>query len=178
MKSFLDKENTIYVAGKRFSFENITDEPFVSKYAGTPVTVPPHRIIEISDRTPFVGAGLGEFIALKMTGELVDKIMLGRADDVREPGAKLGGAKAASSAALLRVPAQRKILEDRILKELAPEDEATLRFLGETKIREIVGDQEKKEGVRYDNESTVVDWDNAAGLKGNQQSEPFSELKK
>jgi len=149
-RSFLSKEDTIFTAGKRFSFTNITNEDFESKWGGVPIVVPPHKTIEISDRVPFIGAGMGENLALKFTRELVDKILLGQVNEMPAT-TPMEEKKRSNVAAGMRVPFQRQKLEDQILKELEPEDEAGLRYLGEAKIREIEFDQSKKEGVDYDN---------------------------
>lgn len=162
MRSFLDKEDTIYTAGKRFSYKNIMDEDFVSMWGGVKITVPSHKTIEISDKTPFVGAGLGECLAIKMTREQVDKIKLGQANAVRdEVDGKGKPVKSERIAATIRIPFQREELEKMILTELEPEDEATLRFLGDTKIKEITVDSEKQAGVAPATGASVfVDWDN------------------
>lgn len=111
MQSFLDVQNGLYNPSLRFAFTNITTEDFVSYFNGSPITVKPGQTIE-----------LNHYMAVKLTKELVDKIMIGNAkmDEVaknqpyyRSP---MGGS--------LGIPAARKVFEDQILRQLKVDEES------------------------------------------------------
>jgi hypothetical protein len=127
MKSFLDVDGGVYTPGRRYAFTNTTDEDFTSYWSKVPIVVKPGETIEISDSTPFPGSGMGHMLSIKMTGELVDKIML---TDVKRketeyykanPGATYNSFRAPNS---VGVPAARKPFEDQVLRELAVDEES------------------------------------------------------
>lgn len=107
----------------RFAFTNITEEPFVSAWDGSPINVPAGATIE-----------LPHHLAVKLTKELVDKIMIGNAklDEVtkdqpyyRSPiGSSLG------------VPAARRVWEDKICRQLEVDEESPQIQVMRAKIRE------------------------------------------
>ena len=146
MSSYLDKKEGIFTPGLRFSFTNISAEEFRSKWSGVEIFVGPNEAIEISDITPIPGSGMGECLAIKMTGELVDRIMLGIAkmDEIeknqpyyRSPH---GGA--------LGVPASRKPWEDKILVKLEADEDSPATISLRNQMRaQLMADMERKEGV-------------------------------
>lgn len=119
MYSFLDPEG-LFNPSLRFAFTNITSEVFTSRWDGIPIVVEPGVTIEISNTTPIPGAG--HAIAVKMTREMVDNIMIGDAklDEAQKNQPYYRSPRGSS----LGVPAARKPFEDQILRELAPEEES------------------------------------------------------
>lgn len=116
MKSFLDPIG-VYNPLLRFAFTNITQEDFVSAWDGNPVTVRPGETVEVP-----------EYLAVKFTGELVDKIML---QDVKlnevnyykqNPNAAANTYRAPNS---VGVPAARKPWEDKIIQQLEVDEESS-----------------------------------------------------
>lgn len=148
MSSFLDKEG-IYTPGKRFAFTNISTSKFTSKWNGIPVSVEPGEAIEVSDTTPFPGSGMGECLALKLTRELTDQIMLGQA--AAPSLAEKDPTYSSPLGHLVGVPAARKPVEDAILSELGDEDSLAKRILEKQKADELINDANRKEGVSYEN---------------------------
>ncbi len=119
MQSFLEPEG-LYNPALRFAFTNITSEPFTSKWGGVPINVSSLETIEISNNTPIPGAG--HALAVKMTKELVDKIMI---DDVKMDELKANTPYFRSpKGPSLGVPAARKVWEDKILRELNSDEES------------------------------------------------------
>ncbi len=148
MYSFLEKEQGIFEPGRRYAFTNISDRVFTSRWNGFPIIVQPNETIEVSDVTPMPGSGMGECLAIKMTKELVDAIMMGnaKADELaknqplyRSP---LGG--------LMGVPSARKPIEDSILQPLPEDAGIETAFLKKKKAEEIISDASKREGVSYE----------------------------
>jgi hypothetical protein len=120
MRSFLEDIGGLYNPTLRFAFTNITEEDFTSYWGGVPIIVKPRETIEISNTTPIPGAG--HALALKMTGELVDKIMIGNIK--LDEAAKKDPYYRSPEGSSLGVPAARKIWEDQILRQLAPDEES------------------------------------------------------
>ncbi len=125
MSSFLDVKNGLYDPSKRFAFTNITSEPFVSAWDGQPITVQPSQTIELTHH-----------LAVKLTGELVDKIMIGNAkmDELQSNQPYFRSPKGTS----LGVPAARKVWEDQILRELEVDEESPEIQIMRAKIREEI----------------------------------------
>lgn len=98
----------IYNPTLRFAFTNITEEEFISAWGGEPIKIPAGRTVE-----------LPHYLAVKLTKELVDKIMIGNAklNEVEfyknNPNVQMNTYRAPSS---LGVPAARKVWEDKIVK--------------------------------------------------------------
>ena len=127
MSSFLDPKEGMYNPLKRFAFTNITTEPFTFTWDKIPMTVKPSDTIE-----------LPHHLALHATKHLVDKIMIEGIkieEDVmkkekndpyfRHPkGTSLG------------VPGARKVYEDKILRELAVDEESPQIAIMRMKIKE------------------------------------------
>lgn len=116
MSSLLEKNQGLFDPSKRFAFTNITTEDFSSAWGGAPIVVKPGQTIELSHH-----------LAVKLTDELVDKIMIGNAklDEVayykKNPNTAPNMYRAPSS---LGVPAARKVWEDQIVRELAIDEES------------------------------------------------------
>lgn len=112
--SFLEP-NGLYDPSKRFAFTNITDEDLISLWAKIPIKVKAHETIEIGPATPIIG--VGHALAIKMTNELVDKIIMNEAklDELKHPNEPYYRSNIALTAG---VPAARKVYEDKILREL------------------------------------------------------------
>lgn len=118
-RSFLEVEG-LYNPSLRFAFTNITESDFTTHWDKVPITVKPGETIEISNTTPIPGAG--HALAIKMTGEMVDKIILGEAkeDELQKNQPYYRSPKGSS----LGVPAYRKTYEDQILRQLDPDEES------------------------------------------------------
>ncbi len=123
MKSFLDVESGIYDPRKRFAFTNITEEPLVSAYDGQSITIQPHQTVELKHH-----------LAIKLTGELVDKIMIGnvKMDEVQKNQPYYRSPQGSS----LGVPSARKVWEDQILVELSAEDNSAQSEIDKAVIKE------------------------------------------
>lgn len=119
MQSFLEV-NGLYNPTLRFAFTNITEADFTSYWDKVPIVVKPGETIEISNTTPIPGAG--HALAIKMTGEMVNNIIIGSAklDEVTKNQPFYRSPQGSS----LGVPAARKVWEDQILRELDPEEES------------------------------------------------------
>lgn len=138
MASFLDVKNGLYDPSKRFAFTNITAEVFESAWDGQKIIVNPSQTIELTHH-----------LAVKLTGELVDKIMIGNAklDELQHKEPYFRSPQGTS----LGVPAARKVWEDQILRELQVDEESPEIQIMRAKIREeLISDMKKepsKEGV-------------------------------
>jgi hypothetical protein len=103
----------IYDQSRQFAFTNITDNDFESKWGGSPIKVKAHQTVT-----------LPHHLAVKLTTELVDKIMLGDLKTEHDAmRAKDPNWKAAQGAGKLGIPAVRAIWEDKILRELEIDEE-------------------------------------------------------
>ena len=111
MRSYLEVSNGIYDPSRRFAFTNITAEVFSSAWDGSPITIQPNQTVE-----------LPHHLAVKLTGELVDKIMIGNAklDEVQKNQPYYRSPLGTS----LGVPEARKVWEDQILRELGRDEES------------------------------------------------------
>ncbi len=122
MKSFLEV-NGVYNPALRFAFTNITEGDFVSAWNGSAVTIKPGQTVE-----------LPHHLAVKFTGELVDKIIMGNAKLDEVTKAKEGYRSPIGMS--LGVPTARKIWEDQILRELAVDEESPQVQVIRAQIRE------------------------------------------
>lgn len=122
-KNYVLTPEGLYNPALRFAFTNITETPFESKWNSSPIIVPAGVTIELEHH-----------LAVKLTKELVDKIIMGEAklDEVtknkegyRSPiGMSLG------------VPAARRIWEDKICRQLAVDEESPEIQIMRAKIKE------------------------------------------
>lgn len=116
MSSLVGKDSGLFNPTLRFAFTNITEDDFVSQWGGSPIVVKAGETVE-----------LPHHLANKLTDELVDSIMIGKAklDEVeyykKNPGASVNSFRAPSS---LGVPAARKVWEDQIVRQLAVDEES------------------------------------------------------
>ncbi len=116
MSNLVGKSQGLYDPTKRYAFTNILSEDFVSAWGGAPIVVKAGQTIELQ-----------QYLANKLTDEMVDKIMIGNAklDEVeyykKNPNTAPNMYRAASS---LGVPAARKVWEDKIVRELAVDEES------------------------------------------------------
>lgn len=127
--------NGIYNPSLRFAFTNITAEEFRSAWGGSPIIVKAGETVS-----------LPHHLAVKLTNELVDKIMIGNAkmDEVAKNQpyyrSNLGG--------MLGVPAARKVFEDQIVRQLEVNEETPEMQVIRAQIREeLIKDLSQKEGV-------------------------------
>jgi hypothetical protein len=112
----------------------------VSQWDGIPITVAPHETIEISNSTPIAGAG--HAIAIKMTGELVDKIMIGEIKEEELKHADVAYYRSPRGTSI-GIPTARKPYEDRILKELKTDEESpSVQAMRKKLLAEISGNNE------------------------------------
>lgn len=106
--TLLHPKQGIYNPTLKFTFTNITEEEFVSAWNSEPIKIPAGRTVE-----------LPHYLAVKLTKELVDKIMIGntKLNEVEfyknNPNSMPNTYRAPSS---LGVPAARKVWEDQICK--------------------------------------------------------------
>lgn len=115
MKSSLTPESGIYDPLKRFAFTNITVEPFTFTWDKIPLTVKPNETIE-----------LPHHLAAIATKNLVDKIMI-ESIKIEESQMQLERKDPYfrhPKASSLGVPGARKIWEDKIVRQLAIDEES------------------------------------------------------
>lgn len=157
-KSFLEIEQGIYQPGLRFAFTNISDEDFTSYWNKIPVIVKAHETIEISDITPFPGISMGHNLAVKMTGELVDKIMI---NEIKmDETAKNQPYYRSPQALSLGIPGTRKPWEDKILRQMESDEESpAIKMMREQLKQEILGNnqvQPSKDSVLSNISASIV----------------------
>lgn len=138
MKSYLEPTG-LFNPALRFAFTNVTDADFTSLWDGRPITVKPGQTVE-----------LPHHLAVKMTGELVDSIMMGESkaeEDVQRT--KLNDPYWRSPKGMsLGVPAARKPYEDRILRQLDADEESPELQVLRMQIRsELEADLARQPGV-------------------------------
>ncbi len=138
MSSDLWIKQGIYDPTKRFAFTNIADKPFTFTWNKTPITVKAGEEIE-----------LPHHLAVLATTQLVDQIMQ---DDVKQEEEKmkveLRNPQYRSHRAMSAgIPAMRKPIEDKICRELKPnESKITESQLGiiRAELKEKIMDDIKK----------------------------------
>lgn len=117
----------LYNPTLRFAFTNITDEEFTSFWGGQPIAIKPGKTVELTHH-----------LAVKLTKELVDKIMQGLT--------RIGGEQTKKEGTSLGVPSARKIWEDRIVKELRPDEESPEIQVMRAELKaEILAQQNKEQ---------------------------------
>lgn len=137
MSHIVGKDQGLYDPTKRYAFTNITAEDFVSAWGGAPITIKAGQSVELT-----------QHLANKLTDELVDKIMIGnvKLDEVeyykKNPNTEPNRYRAASS---LGVPAARKVWEDKIVRELAIDEESPQVQIMRAELRAELEAELKKE---------------------------------
>lgn len=139
MSSFLTPKEGLYDPLKRFAFTNITAEPFTFSWDKIPMTVKPSETVE-----------LPHHLAVHATGQLVDKIMI-EGIKVEEDAMKkekndpyFRHPKASS----LGVPAARKVYEDKIIRQLAVDEESPYVAQMRMRIKEELSRDMKAEPAK------------------------------
>lgn len=132
MSSFLDKKSGIYDPSKRYGFKNITDKPFTFSWGGHPITVKAGEEIEVP-----------EHYALLATKKIVDQIMMEEvAEEEKKMRADLRDPFWRSPKGIaIGIPAARKVYEDKVIRELALDEENPQIQVMRAQIKEqILGD--------------------------------------
>lgn len=110
--------NGLYNPTLRFAFTNITSEDFTSYWGGQPIRIKAGQAVE-----------LPHHLAVKLTKELVDHILIGEAklDEVNyykvNQNAQANTYRSPKGLSL-GVPAARKVWEDKICRQLAVDEES------------------------------------------------------
>lgn len=102
----------------RFAFTNITDEDFTSYWGGQPIIVKAGQSVELSHH-----------LAVKMTKEMVDKIMQGEAklDEVnyyKNNPNTAPNVYRSPIGSMMGVPSARKVWEDKICRLMSQDEES------------------------------------------------------
>ena len=120
--------NGIYDPTKRYAWTNVSEEDFASAWNSSPISVKAGDTVE-----------LPQHLAVKFTDELVDKLMTQefKLDEVkmREKNPDLLVPRSPRGMSL-GVPAARKVYEDMICRELAPDEESPQMQIERARIKE------------------------------------------
>lgn len=108
----------LYNPGLRFAFTNITEEDFTSYWGGQPIVVKAGQSVELTHH-----------LAVKLTKELVDKIMYGEAtlDEVnyyKNNPNTAPNAYRSPKGSMVGVPAARKVWEDKVCHLMSQDEES------------------------------------------------------
>ena len=128
MSSLIGKNEGMYNPARRFAFTNILEEDFVSYWGGSPIIIKAGQTVE-----------LPHHLADKLVDEMVNKIMITGIKTNEEeyykknPNAAVNTYRAPSS---LGVPQVRKQWEDKIVRELAVDEESPEMQVIRAKIKE------------------------------------------
>lgn len=145
--SIIGKNEGLFNPTKRFAFTNITVEDFKSAWNSVPVVVKPGETIEISNVTPIPGAG--HALAVLMTNQLIDQIIIGNAK--LDESTKNQPYYRSPQGMSLGVPAVREIWEKQIIRELDPEEESpalqTIRKQMREEIEQGISGKQETEPV-------------------------------
>lgn len=153
--SFLRPEG-LFNPTLRFAFTNITDKEFVSFWDKVPIKVQPNETIELSMTTPIPGV-TGQALAVKMTGELVDKLIIEKAK--AEEVANGEAFYKSPTGITLGVPTARKEYEDKILRELDVDEESpAMQSMRNQMKKEILGTDEKQPAQAMEMPNTVEEF--------------------
>lgn len=119
----------------RFAFTNITDEEFTSYWGGQPIKIKAGQTVELTHH-----------LAVKLTKELVDKIILGAAkldkDAQKDPYYR------SPMAGNLGVPAYRKQYEEKICRLLGTDEESPEIQLMRVQMKEELLAAQNKEQIQ------------------------------
>lgn len=152
-EDLLNPKTGIFNPLLRFAFTNITEEEFVSAWNSEPIKIPAGKTVE-----------LPHYLAVKLTKELVDKIMIGNAklNEIEfyknNPNAMPNTYRAPSS---LGVPAARKVWEDKICKLLDTDPNSSEAQLARLGIKEQILNDIKAEptgGSPLDNAPALTEF--------------------
>lgn len=116
----------------RFAFTNITDEDFTSYWAGQPIIVKAGQSVELTHH-----------LAVKMTKEMVDKIMQGEAklDEVNyyknNPNTAPNMYRSPIGS-MMGVPSARKEWEDKVCRLMSQDEESPEMVLMKTQLRDEI----------------------------------------
>lgn len=110
---------------RRFAFTNITDDLFTFHWDGKPISVKAHDTIELPHHLAFIAVT-----------RLVDKIMINEAKRDEEEGKKVDRFYRGKN--MMGVPQARKVYEDKIVRELAVDEESPQIAVLRTQIRDQV----------------------------------------
>lgn len=150
MTSFLDKKMGIYNPAKRYGFKNITDKPFTFTWGGHPITVKAGEEIEVP-----------EHYAMVATQKLVDQIMQEEVTaEEKKMRAELKDPYWRSPKGIsLGIPAARKPYEDKVLRELAFDEENPQVQVMRAQIREqILSDIDNAQKPKVPVETVVANF--------------------
>lgn len=125
--------NGLFNPTLRFAFTNITTEDFKSFWGGQPIIIKAGQTVELTHH-----------LAVKLTKELVDKIMQGEAH-LDELAHKDIAYYRSPKGMMLGVPAARKVWEDKIVRELAPDEESPEIQVMRAQLKEEILAQQNKE---------------------------------
>jgi hypothetical protein len=122
----------LFNPGLRFAFTNITDEDFTSYWSGQPIIVKAGQSVELTHH-----------LAVKMTKEMVDKIMQGLAklDEVtyyKNNPNTAPNLYCSPLGSMMGVPAARKEWEDKICRLMATDEESPEIVLMKAQLREEI----------------------------------------
>lgn len=123
-QSFFEPDGqSVFNPAWRFAWTNITDEVFTSHWNKEPIIVQPHQTIE-----------LPHHLAVKMTKELVDKIMMNEAkmDELEKNQPYYRSPKGAS----LGVPAARQVWEEQIVRQMEVDEQSPEMQMMKIQIKE------------------------------------------
>lgn len=113
MSSNLNVKQGIYDPTKRFSFTNISSAPFTFYWAKSPITVKAKETVE-----------LPHHLAVLATNQLVDQIFMAeiKEEEVKMAAETKNPLYRSPRAISMGVPAVREVYENKILKELKPNE--------------------------------------------------------
>lgn len=127
MSSYLTVKNGIYDPSKRFAFTNISSTDFTFSWGGKPITVKTGDVVEMPHH-----------LAVLATGKLVDQIMMGiaREDEIKMRLENKDPYWRSPKGISVGIPEARKPYEDKVLRELAPDEENPQTAMMRASMRE------------------------------------------
>lgn len=146
----------VYDPNIRAAFTNITDEEFVSAWGGQPIKVPAGRTVELTHH-----------LAVKLTKELVDKIMIGEAALDKATNGKGNAYYQSPKGMNLGVPAAREIWEKKICRQLEVDEESPEIQVMRAQIRqEVMQDMQNSQAPKSASPSLPNSINEFADIKG------------
>lgn len=125
MKELLHPEIGVYNPALRFAFTNITEEEFESAWGGQPIKIPAGKTVELSHH-----------LAVKLTKEIVDKIMIGEAKLDEVANNKGNPYYRSPKGMSLGIPSAREVWEKKVVRLLDVDEESPEMQTVRSKIRE------------------------------------------